>query len=62
MWIAFANFFCKNINIYAIVDAQRFNDTLTNDMVSLTTGPRLSLCTEICDGMANSVDPDQTTP
>ena len=27
-------FFSKNITIYAISDDQRFNDTLTNDIVS----------------------------
>ena len=26
-------FFCKNISIYAIFDDQRFNDTLTNDII-----------------------------
>ena len=40
MWVAFANakathiFFSKNISVYAIFDNQRFNDTLTNDIVS----------------------------
>ena len=27
-------FFSKNMSIYAIFDDQRFNDTLTNDIVS----------------------------
>ena len=41
MWVAFANakathiFFSKNISIYAIFNDQSFNDTLTNDIVSL---------------------------
>ena len=40
MWVAFANakathiFFCKNISVYAILNDQSFNDTLTNDIVS----------------------------
>ena len=40
MWVAFALakathiFFSKNVSIYAIFDDQRFNDTLTNDIVS----------------------------
>ena len=42
MWVAFANakatqwhiFFSKNISVYAIVNDQSFNDTLTNDIVS----------------------------
>ena len=40
MWVAFANakaihiFFSKTISVYAIFDDQRFNDTLTNDIVS----------------------------
>ena len=41
MWIAFANakathifFFSKNISVYAILNDQSFNDTLTNDVVS----------------------------
>ena len=40
MWVAFANakathiFFSKNISIYAIFNAQSFNDTLTKDIVS----------------------------
>ena len=32
MWVAF--FSSKNINIYAILNDQIFNDTLTNDVVS----------------------------
>ena len=27
-------FFSKNVSVYAISDDQRFNDTLTNDLVS----------------------------
>ena len=27
-------FFCKNISVYAILNDQSFNDTLTNDIVS----------------------------
>ena len=34
MWVAFAHFFSKNINVYAIFNDQSFNDTLTNDIVS----------------------------
>ena len=38
MWVAFAKathiFFSKKISIYAIFNDQRFNDTLTNDIVS----------------------------
>ena len=41
MWVAFANakathifFFSKNVSVYAIVNDQSFNDTLTNDIVS----------------------------
>ena len=40
MWVIFANakpthiFFSKNISIYAIFDDQRFNNMLTNDIVS----------------------------
>ena len=34
MWVAFANFFSKNISVYAIFNDQSFNDTLTNDIVS----------------------------
>ena len=39
MWVAFANakathiFFSKKISLYAIVNDQRFNGTLTNDIV-----------------------------
>ena len=40
MWGAFANakanhIFSKYISIYAIFNGQSFNDTLTNDIVSL---------------------------
>ena len=40
MWVAFANakathiFFSKNDSIYAILNDQSFNDTLTNDISS----------------------------
>ena len=40
MWIAFANakgthiFFSKNITIYAMYNDQRFNEKLTNNIVS----------------------------
>ena len=40
MWVAFANakaihiFFSKNINVYALFNDQRFNDVLTNYIVS----------------------------
>ena len=40
MWVAFANakatyiFFSKNISVYAILNDQSFNDTLTKDIVS----------------------------
>ena len=40
MWVAFANakathiFFSKNISIYAILNDQSFNDTLSNDIDS----------------------------
>ena len=30
----YAQFFCKNISIYAIFNDQSFNDRLTNDIVS----------------------------
>ena len=41
MWVAFANakathiFFSKNISIYAIFSDQSFNNTLTNDIISV---------------------------
>ena len=38
MWVAFANaltLLCKNISVYAIFNDKSFNDTLTNDIVSL---------------------------
>ena len=37
MGVAFVNhiFFSKNISIYAIFNDQSFNDTLTNDIISL---------------------------
>ena len=47
MWVAFANakathIFSKNINIYAIINDESFNDTLTNDIVSFEKlGPGL---------------------
>ena len=31
---SFAIFFGKNISKYALYDEQRFNDTLTNDIIS----------------------------
>ena len=34
MWVAFANFFCKNISVYTIFNDQSFNDTLTNNILS----------------------------
>ena len=34
MWVAFANFFSKNISVYAIFNDQSFNDMLTNDIIS----------------------------
>ena len=38
MWVAFVKathiFFCKNISVYAILNDQSFNDTLTNGIVS----------------------------
>ena len=43
IWVAFANakathiFFSKNISTFAIFDDQSLNDTLTNDIVSLTS-------------------------
>ena len=37
-------FFSKNISIYAIFSGQRFNDTLTNDIVSFEQlGPELQI-------------------
>ena len=40
-----SHFFSKNISIYAIFNDQRFNEVLTNDMVSLNKqlGPGLYL-------------------
>ena len=32
---SYSHFFSKNISIYAIFNGQSFNDTLTNDIVSL---------------------------
>ena len=49
MWVPFTNakathiFFSKNISIYAIINDQSFNDTLTNDIVSFKLGPDLFL-------------------
>ena len=31
---SYSHYFSKNISIYAIFDDQRFNDTLTNNIVS----------------------------
>ena len=45
-------FFSKSISIYAILVDQRFNDTLTNDIVSFgQMGPR-----ELLDGIANCIN------
>ena len=39
---SYSYFFSKNISVYAIVNYQRFNDTLTNDIVSFEQpGPGL---------------------
>ena len=50
MWVAFANakathiFFSKNISIYAILNDQSFNNTLTNNIVSFEQlGPEFSV-------------------
>ena len=44
MRVAFANFFSKNISVYAIINDQSFNDTLTNDVISFEQlGPGLLL-------------------
>ena len=44
MWVAFANFFSKNITVYAIFNNQSFNDTLTNGIVSFEQlGPGIIL-------------------
>ena len=31
---SYSHFFSKNINVYAIINDQSFNDTLTNDIIS----------------------------
>ena len=44
----YSHFFSKNISVYAIFDDQRFNDTLTNDIVSFEQlGPGCQLIGEV---------------
>ena len=40
---SYSHFFSKYISIYAIFNDQSFNNTLTNDIVSLTSGPSRSI-------------------
>ena len=35
MWVAFANFFSKNLSVYSIFNDQSFHNMLTNNIVSL---------------------------